>query len=348
MTEHATGRARNDFVIWWFAFGYFACYAPYSALTKALTKPPRGLLTGMSRAISSFELLPSTVLASLIGMFVFLSAMRWWRYASKSKVLGFEMRHPTRWTFLSGLCTAAIIMTTTLAYTFKGVSIVFVMLLMRGGVLVLAPVIDAFTGRRVRWFSWAGFVLSLLSLVVAFAQDRGSYDITLLCGVDVAIYLASYFVRLRFMSRLAKSDDPDQSRRFFVEEQMTATPAAVLVLAIAALVGYGGVMREIRAGFTTFWSEPVVMHAIVIGLLSQGTGIFGGLILLDRRENTYCVPVNRCSSVLAGVVASYGLTTLLGQAPPNPKELLGASLIVGAILFLTLPLLLEKRRARAA
>ena len=24
--------------IWWFAFGYFACYAPYSALTKYLTK----------------------------------------------------------------------------------------------------------------------------------------------------------------------------------------------------------------------------------------------------------------------------------------------------------------------
>ena len=24
--------------IWWFAFGYFACYAPYSALTKYLSK----------------------------------------------------------------------------------------------------------------------------------------------------------------------------------------------------------------------------------------------------------------------------------------------------------------------
>jgi hypothetical protein len=28
---------QRDHRIWWFAFGYFACYAPYSAITKGLT-----------------------------------------------------------------------------------------------------------------------------------------------------------------------------------------------------------------------------------------------------------------------------------------------------------------------
>jgi len=39
------------------------------------------------------------------------------------------------------VCTAGIIGTTTLAYTFEGVSIVFVMLLMRGGVLLIIAAI---------------------------------------------------------------------------------------------------------------------------------------------------------------------------------------------------------------
>ncbi len=43
---------------------------------------------------------------------------------------------------LSGLGTAIIIGTTTLAFTFTGVSILFALLLMRGGVLIIAPTVD--------------------------------------------------------------------------------------------------------------------------------------------------------------------------------------------------------------
>src|SRR5687768_14193235 len=138
----ATGetRAARDLTIWFYAFGYFACYAPYSALTKALSK---GLLPSMGGAkVGNFEILVPTGLASLVAMLVFLSVMRWWKHATHYHVLGRSVPGPTRWTFLSGLCTTTIIPTTTLAYTFDGVSIVFVMLLMRGGVLILAPIVD--------------------------------------------------------------------------------------------------------------------------------------------------------------------------------------------------------------
>jgi drug/metabolite transporter (DMT)-like permease len=85
---------------------------------------------------------------------------------------------------------------------------------------------------------------------------------------------------------------------------------------------------------------------LVIGILSQGTGIFGGLILLDRRENTFCVPVNRASSVLAGVVGSYGLVVLFAARPPSDRELLGALLIILAIVALTVPPAMQRRRQR--
>ncbi|MFN0152163.1 MAG: hypothetical protein ACKVU1_15785 [bacterium] len=344
MNAPAGGRARTigELAIWGFAFGYFASYVPYSALTKALSK---GLLGGMK--VSDFELLPVSVLASVIGMFTFISAMRWWKYAGRREIFGATLPCPNRWTLLSGVATAAVIATTTLAYTFQGISIVFAMLLMRGGLLIMAPVVDAIARRHVRWFSWMGFVLSLASLFVAFS-NKGGYTLTLLATIDIAVYLFAYFIRLRFMSRLAKSQDPSANIRYFVEEQMIASPLLLLLLGAGALLDPGTMGTNLRTGFTAFWSSPVLLPMILVGIFSQGTGIFGGLILLQKQENTFCVPVNRCSSVLAGVCASFALTILLGQAAPSSRELLGAGFIITAILFLTIPTLMRRREKIAS
>ncbi len=336
--------------IWWLAFGYFACYVPYAALTKAVTK---GLLPGQAAPVSGFEILPLSVAASLVGMIVFLHRPDWFRHARQVQVLGRSLPAPTRWTALSGACTAAIVITTTLAYTFTGVSIVFIMLLMRGGVLILAPITDAIARRKVKWTSWVGLGLSLSALVVA--ERGGDYRMTLVTAIDVVLYLLGYFVRLRFMSRLAKSDDETASVRYFVEEQIVGTPLLLVVLATLAFVFGGGTgdgewirfTSGLRAGFTSFFARgPAVSGAVaVIGFLSQGTGIFGGLILLDKRENTFCVPVNRASSILAGVVASACLALATSEPLPSGWELVGAGLVVAAIGVLAPPGLLEKRRS---
>jgi hypothetical protein len=329
----------SNYSIWFFAFGYFASYVPYSALTKAVSS---GQLGGTP--VSGVELLPVSAVASLVGMFAFITAMRWWKYATTVQVGSLQLPRPGRYTFLSGICTAGVIATTTLAYTFEGVSIVFMMLVMRGGVLILAPLVDRIGGRKVRWFSTVGLVLSINALLVAFLEDKDAgFGLTWLALADVLLYLGAYFVRLRFMTRLAKSDDLTQRTRYFVEEQMVATPVLVAVLGLGAAIGHGEFMTDLRAGFTTFFDRPVVLEGILIGLFSQGTGIFGGLVLLDKRENSYSVPVNRCASVLAGIVASYVIMIWLGGRGPSVHELMGAFLIVQAILFLTVPLLLAKR-----
>lgn len=330
--------------IWWFAFGYFACYAPYSALTKYLSK---------YKGISGNELLPLTAFASLCGMFIFISAMGWWKHATHKTVLGRSIPVPGFWTFLSGIATAAVIPTTTLAYTFGGVSIVFMMLLMRGGVLIIAPVTDFFSGRKVKWYSWIALVLSIASLLSAFFVGKVSYDITLPAIVNLVIYLLAYFIRLRFMSRLAKSDDENARTRYFVEEQMVATPVLVLTLGVMALFGIGQMGRELAHGFANplagngAWTLGIVLVAVLIGTLSQGTGIFGGLILLDKRENTFCVPVNRVSSLLAGVLASYGLWLFVGAQMPKSNELVGTGILVAAIGVLSVGPMIDKARAKA-
>lgn len=312
--------------IWLAAFGYFACYAPYAALTKALSsgwggRPP---LTG-------FEILPYSTLASLVGMLAFLGATGWWRSAARREVWGLSLPSPTRWTLLSGLCTAAIIGTTTLSYALTGASIVFMMLLMRGGVLILAPIVDLISRRPVRWTSWVALGLSLAAVVVATAR-RDDLQLTATAIGVVTIYLVAYFIRLRFMTRLAKSS-AEANRRYFVEEQLVAAPAIFLALAVAAALGDGAIASQLRAGFTELdW--PAALLVILVGLCSQGTGVFGALILLDERESSFCVPVNRASSILAGLVATVALWLLALGGPPSQPEMIGAALVTAAIVVL--------------
>src|SRR5262249_14739182 len=146
------GRSReHDLSIWWLGLGYFVFYTPYSGLTKAITS---GLLPTSGRAVSGPALLPVSVLATVLGIYAFLTAVGWWRFAARRPVLGLSLPLPAAWTFASGLCMGTIIATTTLAFSFSGNSILFTLILLRAGVLILGPLVDALLQRHVRWFSW--------------------------------------------------------------------------------------------------------------------------------------------------------------------------------------------------
>lgn len=337
-TVSSPASAQRHVSIWWWAFGYFAAYAPYSALAKALSDGKLG-----PAKISGNAILPVSTLSSVFAMLAFIGFTGWWRAAGKRTVAGFELPWPTRWTTLSGLAGATILTTTTLAYTFEGVSIVFMMLLMRGGVLAMAPLIDLLSGRKVRWYSWVALGLTMVSLIAA-TVGRVDLRVSGVAMLNVAAYLTAYFVRLRFMSRLAKSDDPAVTRRYFVEEQLVSTPSAFLALGLLALVGSGESMGHIRDGFTQVPFSWAVPFAIVIGVLSQGTGVFGALVLLDKSENSFSVPVNRASSVMAGVVATFALWAFVGGKMIDPHEAIGAGLVVAAIIVLSVAPGWEKRQ----
>ncbi len=347
---------RSDWLIWFFAFGYFAAYVPYSALSKAVSE---GYVSGSGR-VDGMLILPTSVVATLVVTYLVMTILGWWKYAHTFNFLGFRLPRPGWRTALSGFCTGLIIVTTTLSYTVEGVSIVFAMLLMRGGVLILSPIIDAITRRHVRWFSWAGLILSLASLFVSFAAPpkpgTSRFDFNLFLAIDVLIYLASYFVRLRFMTTLAKSDDPAVTKRYFVEEQLIAAPGLLLMLAVLAF-GFGGdhnaigavaKLHLLRDGFTEFWSHPALVYSLVVGACSSFTGLFGALVLLDRNENAFAVPVNRCASVIAGLGASALLYALFSHKMPSGYELAGAGVILLAIVFLTVAPQWDKRRKAVA
>jgi protein-tyrosine-phosphatase len=327
----ASANRRFKLVIWGLALGYFVAYAPYSALIKVATT---GLWPGLGGNLSGFRLLPAVLISTAVTLPVIISLMGWWKYAGRRVIFGVRVPFPDRLVFLSGLGTAVIIGATTLAFTFTGVSIVFALVLMRAGVLSIAPAVDRLFKRRVRWFSWTALVLSAAALLVAL-MDVNNYRLTNVAMLTIAAYLVGYLLRLPCINGLAKTTDTTVTRRYFVEEVMVAMPLLVILPAAFALAGRGEIATELRDGFTNFFTSGVTLPALVIGALYSCLYCFGTLIYLDCRENTFCIPLNRCASLLAGVFASFVLTLFLNQAPPSTAQLGSAGLIAVALLVLS-------------
>ncbi|MBC7910168.1 MAG: hypothetical protein H7Y30_06690 [Pyrinomonadaceae bacterium] len=317
--------------IWGLALGYFIFYAPYAAFIKVTTG---GLWPGVSGPVSGFRLLPAVVISTAIVLPIIVSCMGWWKYASRRQIFGLSIPFPRPLVFLSGLGTAIIIGTTTLNFTFPGVSIVFALVLMRGGVLIMGPVVDSLFKRRVRWFSWAAFAVTVPAILLALA-DVNNYRMSILTTMIIVAYLLGYLLRIPCATKLAKSEDETITYRYFVEEQMVAMLFLVAIPAVFALIGKGEIMLELRHGFTGFFTSSLTLPALIIGAFYACLFCFGTLIYLDCRENTYCIPLNRGSSLLAGFFTSYVLAGFFGMKPPSGAQLGSMGLIIVALLFLS-------------
>ena len=326
-----TEKRKYNLEIWALGLGFYVFYTPYSGLTKALSS---GLLTGTNGPVKGTVLLPISAIATVIGMLGFITVMRWWKYAGRREFFGVQIPFPRPLTFLSGVCMATIMGTTTLAFTFGGLSIVLVLVLLRGGTLIIAPTVDRIVGRRVRWFSWAAMLVSLAAVLVALS-DAANYVLTIAAILDVAAYLTAYFFKLQFMSRLAKSDQRSATLRYFVEEQMVASPLLVIALVVMAFIGAGDVMMGFREGLTTFATTPGAFFAALVGLFYAALCICTTLIFLDRRENTFCMPMHCGSSMLSGFTATAILAYLYGQSSPTAAQNVSAGLIIVALGFLS-------------
>jgi protein-tyrosine-phosphatase len=206
--------------------------------------------------------------------------------------------------------------------------------LLRGGTLVIAPVVDRIVGRRVRWFSWTAMFVSLAAVLMALS-DAASYTLTIAAVIDVAAYLGAYFFKFQFMSLLAKSDQREVTLRYFVEEQMVAAPLLVIVLIVMSLLGATDVMLGFRTGLTTFVTTPAAFFAVLVGLSYAALCVCTTLIFLDRRENTFCVPMHCGSSMLSGFTATAILAYFFNQSAPSAGQSVSAGLLIVALGFLS-------------
>jgi hypothetical protein len=316
--------------IWALALGYFISYVPYSALAKAATS---GLLSG-GRRIPAPELLPSAAVSTAVSVLLFVTIMGWWQYGRKYRVLGVNVLFPRRQTFISGIGFATIIVTTTLAYSFSGVSIILALVLMRAGVLTMAPIIDQIFHRRVRWFSWAGLILSLFAVAISLNDTHG-YRLNTAVAINLAFYLAGHTLRIPSMTKAAKTGERRVAYEYFVEEQAVAMPVLILLPLALAAIGQGDVVNHLRFGFAHLFSTSSALFGWAIGFFYAALGIFLSFLYLDRRENTFCMPLFACSSLLSGIVASYLLMSWMHGPAPSGIQMSSACLLIIALLVMS-------------
>lgn len=308
---------RVDRTIWLFALGYFVTYTPYVGLVKAMTS---GRLPGV-HGVDGLVILPSVIAGTVVLLPIAAFLLGWLRHA----------RIPSPAVILSGFGTALVIATTTLAYTFRGVSILFALLLLRGGVLIIAPMVDLVCKRRVRWFSSAALVITLAAVLVAVFGAK-DHRLTLAAAANTAVYLFGYIVRLPMMTHCAKVEDKQATRCWFVEEMLVA----VVFLSALPLAGAALGVDGLRRGFALMVSGNAAANVgFLIGAAYAALYIFGTLIYLDRRENTFCIPLNRSASLMSGIAAAYALSGVLGMPAPAWFELTGVGMIMIALMFLS-------------
>ena len=318
---------------------YLLAYLPNVILTKLITSLPHGSL---GRPLTGLETLPASLIVSLVTTYAFIWLSGWHRDANGVTVAGRRIPVPTRYTLMSGVGTALVLFTVPLSFTFVGVSIPFIQLLMRGDILIMAPLVDIIFGRKVRWWSWTALAMVAAALAITLTA-RGGLDLPPLAILTIVLYTIGYFVRLAVMTKVSKTGEPDSVRRYFVEEKLFALPLSVAALAALSATGFGSQAGELSRGFLGVWSDPVIVPLALIGITLTIISIFAIIILLDARENAYCVPLERAASLVAGIGGSVLLAWIWKLPMPRPAELVGAAILIAAIVLLSVAPRLPRR-----
>jgi hypothetical protein len=279
-------------------------------------------------------ILPYSLLVLLVLTFAFIWLSGWHRDARQRRILGLHVPVPGRETLVSGIGSAMMLCAIPMSYSLAGISIPLILVLLRGGVLAAAPLVDLAHRRRIHWASLLALLLVFAALVVVLGAQGGA-GLPPLALLTVALYNAGFILRLLMMTRIAKRGDVAQTRRYFVEEKLVALPLGLV--ALVSIIALGSDVPGGLAGIIGIaWTPQLLAAALAMGITMTLASLLTSLILLGARENSFCVPLERASSLLAGMVAAWLLHWHWHELAPTGAEMTGAGLLFAAIAVLKL------------
>jgi hypothetical protein len=333
--------------------GYFLFYVITGVTVKYFQGSPAQGLPGMDPI---HFLVYSTIGGMSIAVGVVL-ALRWYRLQSNRRVRWGAISFPSELFYIapSGVCTAVIILTTTLMYSFDGVSVMVAMTIMRGSVVLISRVVDAVQIRqgiltkKVYLAENLGVVFALAAVSVhmfagMWGSDKDHFDFlgspaamaTLLAYVlaySARIYIMNYFKNTR-----PKGEKQD-NKGFFATEQIAATVTvsliAITVVFAPELLGWEA-RQVISARDAITDPAPLWGWAILAGTAFGAVSFFSVFIFMFKgRTATFAGLVNRLTSLIAGTAATVIFAVGFGGKLPDPKDWLALGFIFVAVGFLT-------------
>ena len=329
--------------------GYFIFYVITGVSAKYFT--PSG--AAISLNMEQIAYMAYNTLGGMVTALSIVVAMRWYKLRSNKliTVVGISVPEEISYIIPSGFMTAIIIPATTLMYTFKGMSVMVAMVMMRASVIVISRIVDSvqikqgILHKKVYKEENAAVAFALLAAGAnLFWIKPGDFDflqntaaVTILTSYVVAyairIYIMNYFKNTR-----AKGV-PLDNNGFFGLEQIFAS-LSVIVLALLFFnspAWFGWEVPQVTL-FRTAIIEPLSLWGwgVVSGVAFGIVAFFSVFLFMFKgRTATFAGLVNRLTSLAAGTVATLISAILLGAKFPELRDWLSLAFILVAVGFLT-------------
>ncbi|MCG2725449.1 MAG: hypothetical protein L6420_04175 [Elusimicrobia bacterium] len=327
------------------AAGYFGTYVITGSLVKFFMAAKEHGGMGMT----GIEFLVYSTLISSLFCISLVIYWKWYKFKSNNYTtfLGIYMPKEFLYIIPSGVLTAIIIPTTTLLYTFKGVSVMVAMIIMRGSVIIVSRIIDSIQikqgilHKKVYREENIGviFAISAVALKLVFVE-KGDFDfIHNFAFMAIFLsYIIAYAIRIYIMN-FYKNTRPKNAiydyKGFFGIEQISASATIIISMIVILLVSanHGSVIDQFQQAV----SQPHErwLSAVWAGI-PYGIGAFFSvfLFMFQGRTATFAGLTNRLTSLIAGTVATLVVWQWIGNNPPKIVDWIGLFLIFIAIYFM--------------
>ncbi len=338
-------------------FGYFIFYVITGVSVKYFLYYPQGPeLEGMEYLVYSTA--GGTLFATGISL-----VLRWYRLDSvrKVEILGFKIPFELLYIIPSGAMTAVVVPTTTLMYSFRTISVMVAMVLMRGAVIIIGRVVDAvlikqkILKKTVYKEENIAVVFALMAvgtkLFSGGAEGKQSLFSSFPVMIIFTVYLIAYAFRIYIMNYYKNTRPPEAAKKnnnkaFFAIEQFSCAATLIIITVVVVMIIKANDISGPRA--TPFaeavinpdpsWWYLGVMAGVAFGIVA----IFSVFLFMFKgRTATFSGLVNRLTSLIAGTASTLIFAAVFGGKWPVPLDWLVFLFIVVAVAFMGMA---EKKR----
>ncbi len=324
------------------------------------TSPGRPALDGMEYLLYGTG--ASTILATGVAII-----LKWYKMDSIKRVKFLGMNIPSEYIYIipSGICTAVVIPTTTLMYSFKAISVMVAMVLMRGAVIIISRIIDTIQikqgilKKKVYKEENIAVIVALAAVALNIIKGTNDGKQSAFSSLPVMIifisYITAYAIRIYIMNYYKntrpKCSKKDNNKAFFAVEQFTSTTVLFIITAIVIILyAEFGVTGERITPFAAALVDPRPacqewwLWACIFGGAYGILAFFSVFIFMFKgRTATFSSLANRLTSLIAGTVSTLLFAIMFGGKYPSLINWLSFALIILAVGFMTKA---EKKRAK--